>query len=359
MSDATSTRPEPAGLPLVSVITTTYNGITYLRQTIDSVLKQTLREFEYILIDDCSRDDTVALIRSYNDPRIVLVQNDPNRGISESRNLGFRMARGRYIATLDQDDVCDPRRLEMQVRHLEQHPEVAVVASRVHLLVDGVLKPDPMGVQAHHKLIHFALYFGRHNTTYSSLCLRRQFVVDNNLYFNRRFHYAEDYELCGRIADCGRFAILTEPLVAYRRHTQNNGVLHNDEMNGNGMAFMKDRYAQELGRTVDDVEGWRIWDGLVRKRPPGSLEGLRELGQLMSEFTERFCARHVADSQQRKEILVLAAKLWHEIVDRSVRAQGVKAESARGEFELLRAWSPTPMARLRTLIGGAMATGRK
>jgi len=347
-----------AAAPLVSVITTTYNGTAYLRETIDSLLQQTLRDFEYILIDDCSRDDTVALIQSYDDPRIVLVQNNPNRGISESRNLGFRMARGTYIATLDQDDLCDPQRLEKQVRHLEEHPEVAVVASRVHLLVDGVRKPDPMAVQAHHLLIHFAFFFGRHNTTYSSLCLRRQFVVDNNLYFNRRFHYAEDYELFGRIADCGRFAILPEPLVAYRVHARANSKVHYDEMSRNGMAFMTERYASELGRPVDDAEGRRIWDGLVAKQPPSSLEGLRELGRLMTEFTMKFIGRHATSPQQTQEIQVLAAQLWHEIVDRTVRTLGLQAEKVRGEFDALRAWTPTPVSRLRTVVRGALKRGR-
>lgn len=354
MSDETSNHPAATASPLVSVITTTYNGTAYLRETIDSLLQQTLRDFEYIIIDDCSRDGTVALIQSYDDPRIVLVQNNPNRGISESRNLGFRMARGTYIATLDQDDVCDPQRLEKQVRHLEEHPDVSVVASRVHLLVDGVRKPDPMAAQAHHLLIHFAFFFGRHNTTYSSLCLSRQFVVENDLYFNRRFHYAEDYELFGRIADCGRFAILPEPLVAYRLHAQNNSKLHFEEMAANGMAFMKERYAQELGRPIDDTEGRRIWDGLVAKQPPSSLDGLRELGRLMSEFTPKFVTRHAASSQQKQEVQVLAAQLWHEIVDRSVRTLGLQAETVRGEFDALLAWSPPPMARLRTVVRGAL-----
>lgn len=358
MSTHTLSDPASRKAPLVSVVTTTYKGTAYLRETIDSILQQTLRDFEYILIDDCSPDGTVDLIKSYDDPRIVLVRNEANRGISESRNLGFKMARGAYIATVDQDDVCDVHRLAKQVRHLEDHPEVSVVASRVHLLTDGVHKTDPMPVQEHHLLIHFALFFGRHNTTYSSLCLRRQFVEDHQLYFNSRFHYAEDYELCSRIAACGRFAILPEPLVAYRLHPQNNSKVHYEEMAGNGMSFMKECYATELGRAVDDEEGRRIWNGLVAKHPPQSLDELRELGRLMTEFTGKFITRHAEDSQQARQVQVLAAKLWHEIVDRSVRARGLGVERVRGEFALLRAWSPTPLSRLRTVVRGVMAAGR-
>jgi len=354
LSEEALSQPAAPASPLVSVVTTTYNGARYLRQTIDSILRQTLRDFEYILIDDCSRDDTVALIRSFDDPRIVLVSNPTNRGISESRNIGFRMARGNYIATIDQDDLSDPRRLEKQAHYLDAHPEVSVVASRVDLLIDGVRKRDPMPVQEDYLRIQFALYFGRHNTTYSSLCLRRQFVVDNELYFNSRFHYAEDYELFTRIAEHGRFAILPEPLVAYRLHTENNSKLHYDEMAANGMAFMKECYARTLERPVGDEEGRIIWNRLVDKQPPETPEGLRELGRLISEFTVKFVARHAANAQQAQDVQVLAAKLWHEIVDRTVHTLGLQAETVRNEFKPLLAWAPSPRSRLLTTLRGAL-----
>lgn len=327
-------------LPLVSVLMTTYNGATQLRETIDSILNQTFDDFEFLIIDDCSTDQTVAVIREYDDPRIVLARNESNQGISNSRNRALQLARGTFIATTDQDDVSAPERLERQVRCLQTREDIAVVASRVYLLIDGVRTDDPMPVQSEPILIHFALYFGRHNTTYSSLCMRKQFIVDHQLYFDQRYHYAEDYELYSRMIECGQFTILPQPLVSYRVHNSSNSRIHSEEMWRNGMSFMRDCYARELGRPIDDAEGWRIWYGLVEKRGQKSLHELRALGYLMTEMTAKFTARHAESHEQSSQIRVLASQIWHDIVDGSVPGCGLGAERVRREFNELQAWSP-------------------
>lgn len=358
MSKETTTGHAAEHVPMVSVVMTTYNGSAYLRETIDSILQQTYRDFEYVIIDDCSKDDTVALIKGYDDPRIVFVQNPVNMGISESRNAAFRRARGTFIATTDQDDISEPTRLERQVGLLQANPDISAAASRVYLMLKGVKTDDPMAVQPLPVLIHFAVFFGRHNTTYSSLCLRRQFVVDNDLYFRPRYHYAEDFELFTRIVACGRFSIVPDPLVTYRLHANNNSRVHYAEMSANGMSFMKDCYARELGRPVDEAEGWRIWNGLVEKVPPASADELRQLGQVMAELTERFIERHASGQDQRDRLRVLASQIWHDIVDGAVRVRGLGVERVRGEFKSLQAWSPSPMANLKVKARGALSSLR-
>ena len=336
-------------VPRVSVLTTTYNGTSHLRETIESVLAQTFRDFEYVIVDDASKDATVDLIRSFDDPRIRLVPNEANMGISQSRNRAFRLARGEFIATIDQDDLSDPKRLELQVRHLDEHPDISAVASRVHLLMKGRRHEDPMPAQSEPELIHFALYFGRHNTTYSSLCLRRAFVEQNDLYFRPQYHYAEDFELFSRIVRCGRFAILQQPLVDYRIHERNNSRLHQQEMLRNGMAFMRECYAQELGRALSDREARLVWDGLVDKQPQAAEDDLMEMGRLMSELTDGFMARHAPLEPLRSRVAVLAAQIWNDVVDRSVRSCGLGAERARRRFPSLNGWSPAPARRARML----------
>jgi glycosyltransferase involved in cell wall biosynthesis len=343
----------PGDNPLVSVVMTTYNGARYVRETIDSVLAQSLGDFEFIIVDDCSTDHTVDLIREYRDPRIALVRNEANVGISRSRNRALGLAKGTYIATTDQDDISERHRLERQVRHLEVNPATSVVASRVYLLRGTVRSVDPMPSQADPLLIHFALFFGRHNTTYSSLCARRQFIEQNDLYFRPIYHYAEDYELFSRIAECGRFAVLQEELVGYRLHAANNSKVHHKEMSRNGMTFMTACYARELGRAVNDEEGWAIWNGLVDKVPQTSGDQLRRLGQLMVELTASFIERRALnDQRQQAAIRQLAAQLWNEIVDRSVRTLGLEAERVRREIEDLQAWRPTAF---RAMKSGALA----
>ena len=106
-----------------------YNGLAYLRPAIESVLSQTFTDFEFLIIDDASTDESVECIRSYTDSRINLVRNEANLGQAGSLNKGLELARGSYIARLDQDDVCLPERLRKQVEILDLQPDVAVIST--------------------------------------------------------------------------------------------------------------------------------------------------------------------------------------------------------------------------------------
>src|SRR3972149_6665359 len=99
----------------VTVLMAVYNGLPYLRQAIESVLTQSFTSFELLVVDDASSDGSVACVRSFNDPRVRLVCNERNLRQTASLNRGLELARGEYIARLDQDDLCAPDRLEKQV----------------------------------------------------------------------------------------------------------------------------------------------------------------------------------------------------------------------------------------------------
>src|SRR5688572_17248865 len=130
---------EPADAPTVSVVMTVYNTERYVAEAVDSVLGQTFRDFEFIIIDDGSTDGSPFILRNAaaRDPRIRLVSR-PNTGIVRAANEGIALAAGPYIARMDSDDVCLPRRLETQLRYLDEHPECVLVGSRVTVV-------DPYG----------------------------------------------------------------------------------------------------------------------------------------------------------------------------------------------------------------------
>ena len=115
--------------PKVSVVMSVYNGEKYLREAVDSILNQTFRDFEFIIIDDGSTDSTPEILRSYEDPRIVLLRNEQNIGLTKSLNRELAVAQGEYIARMDADDVSLPERLEKQANFLEGHPQVALVGT--------------------------------------------------------------------------------------------------------------------------------------------------------------------------------------------------------------------------------------
>ncbi|ATL49016.1 hypothetical protein COR50_18595 [Chitinophaga caeni] len=118
--------------PLVSVVIAVYNAAIYLEETLESLIGQTMKNFEVILVNDNSKDATPEIIDRYvaKDERFIRVDNIPaNKGFVNSLNLGLSKVRGKFIARLDGDDVCLPKRFEMQVAYLEQHPEIDVLAT--------------------------------------------------------------------------------------------------------------------------------------------------------------------------------------------------------------------------------------
>jgi len=124
--------------PLVSVVMSVYNGHIKLSETIDSVLSQTLENFEFILIDDGSTDCALEILKEYKekDPRVLLIQNGENLGLAASLNKGIQIARGEYIARIDADDICLPERFEKQVRFLEQNPSILILGSNITQIDD-------------------------------------------------------------------------------------------------------------------------------------------------------------------------------------------------------------------------------
>lgn len=119
----------------ITVLMTVYNGGHFLRKSIESVLAQTFDSFEFLIVDDCSTDDTVSVIRSYKDDRIVLYENTINQGQTKSLNIGLREAKGRYIARMDADDMVFPDWLEKVYRFAKKNKEYSVVSCQ-SLIID-------------------------------------------------------------------------------------------------------------------------------------------------------------------------------------------------------------------------------
>jgi len=116
--------------PIVTVLMTVYNGNNYLNEAIESVLCQSLTNYEFLIVDDASTDNSVEIINSYSDSRIKLLINEKNIGQTASLNKGLAIARGKYIARFDQDDVCLPKRLEEQVVFFKKNPSISIICSR-------------------------------------------------------------------------------------------------------------------------------------------------------------------------------------------------------------------------------------
>jgi len=120
--------------PLVTVLMPVYNGGKYLRPTMETILGQTYRDFEFLIINDCSTDDSLETIRSFNDPRIRIHTNEKNMGQTPSLNVGLKLARGKYIVVNDADDFSLPKRIETQLDFIQKHPEYPVVGCSAYIM---------------------------------------------------------------------------------------------------------------------------------------------------------------------------------------------------------------------------------
>ena len=120
--------------PKVSVVMSVYNGERYLREAVESILNQTFIDFEFVIIDDGSTDDTLGILERYTDPRIRLVKNGRNIGLTESLNRGIRLARGKYVARQDADDISLPERLSSQLLFLDKHRGIGLVGTSFDII---------------------------------------------------------------------------------------------------------------------------------------------------------------------------------------------------------------------------------
>ncbi len=203
-------------MPAITVLLPVYNGAGYLKDAVTSVLGQSFRDFELLIIDDGSTDETPSIIERFDDQRVRYVRHELNRRLIATLNEGLAMAKGKYVARMDADDVCHPKRLEMQERFLEAHPDVGVVGTAVRS-TDGEGRYGPVyRFPERHDVIMWALSFVC-PLAHPSVMMRRNLVLSAGGYAASALH-AEDYDLWERLSTGTRFANLPQALLNLRKH---------------------------------------------------------------------------------------------------------------------------------------------
>ena len=211
--------------PRVSVVMTVYNGVAHLPQAIGSVLAQTFKNLELVIVDDASTDASVACIRRYTDPRIRLSCNERNIGQAPSLNRGLALARAPYVARLDQDDCCLPDRLQKQVVLLDARPDIAVVGTLMWGMALARRRVDLLGrTMGNYGTFVGSLLLGICPVCHPSVMFRREVVADAGGY-DESFAPAEDVELWTKLALRRHNAyVIPEPLMLYRVHAGQQSV---------------------------------------------------------------------------------------------------------------------------------------
>lgn len=208
-------------LPKVSVLTSVYNGLPYLRESIDSILKQTYTDFEFIIIDDCSTDESWKVLTEYaeKDKRIRLFKNEENLGLTKSLNKGLKLAQGKYIARQDADDISLPERFEKEFVILEEDPDIILVSCIIESMDSQGQHQHLLKRDCESELIPWCLLFYNYIGGHSQVLFRREQVLELGGY-DEQYRYAQDYELWTRLSEIGKLFILPEVLLKYRVHSE-------------------------------------------------------------------------------------------------------------------------------------------
>ena len=130
--------------PRISVLMTAYNSQQYVAQAMESILNQTFSDFEFIIINDGSTDDTARIIRQYatRDSRIKFIDNKVNKGLISVLNQGLELCKGEYIARMDSDDISIPTRFALQLEYMDAHPDVGVLGGAISRFGPGIKEPQ-------------------------------------------------------------------------------------------------------------------------------------------------------------------------------------------------------------------------
>jgi glycosyltransferase involved in cell wall biosynthesis len=229
--------------PKVTVLMPVYNGEKYLRNAIDSILSQTFKEFEFLIINDGSTDRSAEIVASYNDPRIYVVHNDENLGLSATLNKGLELARGKYIARMDCDDISLPERLSKQITFMDTHTDVAVCGAWCKLI--GANEGDIWRYPSDPGEMRSRLVF-ESVLVHPSVIMRRELMLSHGLVYSSSYPNAEDYELWARTSRAYRIANIAEVLLLYRTHSGQVGKRHS-EVQSNSARRIRLAFLNELG----------------------------------------------------------------------------------------------------------------
>ena len=194
-----------------------YNGGDYLTDAIDSILQQTYKNFEFIIINDASTDYSLQTIQSYDDDRINIINNDKNIFLAASLNKGIRVAKGKYIVRMDADDISMPERLEKQVNYMEKNPNIGISGTCSEII--GYGSGFSNYSQENNKIKYNLLY--ECHLLHPTIIMRSDLIKEHQLYYDESYRKNQDYELFVRAISLTDYGNLPDYLIKYRQTEEN------------------------------------------------------------------------------------------------------------------------------------------
>ncbi|WP_271299592.1 glycosyltransferase family 2 protein [Sphingomonas sp. CV7422] len=309
--------------PIVSIVIPGYNGEAFLADTLASLAAQTLTDWEAIVVDDCSADGTRDLVRGWADPRVRLIENAVNGGPVRTRNRGVAAARGRFIAGLDQDDLCLPERLARQVAYLDAHPDVVLVGAQAEQLRDGRVSAMHYAPHTTPDLIAWLSWI-ENPLVWSTVMVRSEVARALDPFTRPEILYAEDFDLYHRVGAFGRIARLDMPLLRYRQHAAGASQRFTETMRQSAMRVLAERHAAVLGVAAAEELARLLVLHNMGGVPVPDRATLQRLGAGITTLQTAFLAQERPDAESRQLIRWETARRWARIGRAGLRSGAVR-----------------------------------
>ncbi|MBI5114994.1 glycosyltransferase family 2 protein [Candidatus Poribacteria bacterium] len=276
--------------PKVSVVMGVYNGARFLREAVQSILDQTFKDFEFLIVNDGSTDVTARILKEFCDPRIKVIENTRNEGLTRSLIKGCGIARGEYIARMDADDISYPMRLQKQVEFLEANADYSVAGTQFHFVDSSGKRRQTSGMPYLTEEIRQVLSRTQSPVAHGSVMFVRHHILECGGY-REVFRYAQDYDLWLRVMEKHKITNLKEVLYGLRFHREST----TQQKSYYQLLFgeLARRFAEMRGETGSDplmrgeveqvrqeIESW--WpDGIIQKGRIRSDSALRLAHELV------------------------------------------------------------------------------
>lgn len=346
--------------PALSVIMPAYNAGSYLRPAIESILNQTWKDFEFIIIDDGSTDGTREIIEDYaaRDPRIRSCPNERNMGVTRTLNRAISLVRADWIARMDADDLSLPHRLEKQMKVVRENPRVGLVTSPFDLIdSQNRRKPGWRGICYQRETLPFFLLF------YNRLNAHGQVIYSTKLVrqlggYREQYHLSEATELWLRMVRATRSAIVPEPLYLWRVDNPNSVTKQNKFRYADGsLLACREEIERSCGLHVSREQMILLRDFWLRY--PLTPAESREADELLTEIARRFRPEQPVSSWSRRVAVALGcAWLSHAVLQAKRRRMGEALEHFGRSARAAKWWLPLAMGQFTwesVAVGGQLS----
>lgn len=286
--------------PLVTVLMPVFNGGAYLGDAIESILNQSFRDFEFIIINDGSTDHTSSILHRYErrDGRICIYHQE-NRGLIASLNRGCSLARGKYVARMDADDISLPERLRKQVQQMEARPEIGVLGTWVEYIDNKSAPQESWRMPTSPGFIGWSLLFGN-CLAHPSVMMRRE-VLERLGFYKAEALHAEDYDLWIRASVVTRIANIPEVLLQRRVWEESVCSRYSDAQEELVRRVMRSKISELVGTEVPGEEIISLRD-MATGSSPTNLQQIERAVSLIRELYRAYLKMQSLNRLEAKQV---------------------------------------------------------